>query len=214
MNLVDPAYAGAIEWGDGAWRPTRIASADPTVNDDIGAGYPALSTWINTVSGDIFMSSVDTVGAAEWGLIHTGITTGRANGYFANRTITMGTIPTTNTTTSQQANASIDVPENFGSILSLKVWCIVSASAAGPFKDIDITLNWGGEDEVFNTHVNADLATSYNLTDKTDKWYVFDITALVSPLATPGDVIGILMKNNGVGGVIGYSHAELLYIVS
>jgi len=45
------------------------ATTDPTVNDDEGDGYSVGSKWYNTVSGEAFMATSVSVGAADWKLI-------------------------------------------------------------------------------------------------------------------------------------------------
>lgn len=42
------------------------ATTDPTANDDETEGYEPLSTWINTVSGEIFIAITVAEGAANW----------------------------------------------------------------------------------------------------------------------------------------------------
>lgn len=42
------------------------AGVDPTVNEDSGDGYEPSSLWLNTASGEIFVLTDDTVGAAVW----------------------------------------------------------------------------------------------------------------------------------------------------
>jgi hypothetical protein len=42
------------------------ATADPTVNDDIGDGYQAGSRWVNVSNGNIFTAISTSLGAAVW----------------------------------------------------------------------------------------------------------------------------------------------------
>lgn len=42
------------------------ATSDPTVNDDSDAGYEALSRWINTSTGEVWLCVDPAVGAANW----------------------------------------------------------------------------------------------------------------------------------------------------
>jgi hypothetical protein len=55
-----------------AFEPRRLhnltATTDPTVNDDDTTGYVALSKWVNTVTGEVFVCLDATTGAATWAL--------------------------------------------------------------------------------------------------------------------------------------------------
>lgn len=42
------------------------ATTDPSVSDDSDSGYEALSTWINTITGEVFTCISAAVGAADW----------------------------------------------------------------------------------------------------------------------------------------------------
>jgi len=48
------------------YRPTHIASANPTVDNDFSEGYRIGNFWWNDSSGAMFLLEEDTVGAASW----------------------------------------------------------------------------------------------------------------------------------------------------
>lgn len=46
--------------------PTNITNVAPTVNNDSSGGWIVGSHWVNTVTNTLYLSTVDTVGAAVW----------------------------------------------------------------------------------------------------------------------------------------------------
>lgn len=51
---------------DNALVQYHTATADPTVTDDSAAGFPVTTMWLNTVTNTMFLSVIDTPGAASW----------------------------------------------------------------------------------------------------------------------------------------------------
>jgi len=66
-----PQYLTEVE-GDVNYEPKRFdnlsATTDPTVTDDSSAGYEVLSKWLNTTTGEIWLCTDNTIGAANWQL--------------------------------------------------------------------------------------------------------------------------------------------------
>jgi len=55
------------------------ATTDPTINDDINAGYSKFSFWINTLTGKVLICTDPAAGAAVWKDITTDLDTGEIN---------------------------------------------------------------------------------------------------------------------------------------
>jgi len=60
------ATTGAAVWTTVAEVIANEAAIDPTVNDDLAAGYPVGSLWINTTTKSFFVSVDSSAGAAIW----------------------------------------------------------------------------------------------------------------------------------------------------
>lgn len=65
--LCVDAAAGSAIWCDMASRAANYAAvSDPTVNDDSGSGYTVGSPWVNTSTGNVFLCTDASIGAAVW----------------------------------------------------------------------------------------------------------------------------------------------------
>lgn len=70
-NLIMSQQLQAVSTGGSTGGSTVIVSStthttDPGVNNDLAHGYPVGSTWVNTSTGNTFISTVSTTGAAVW----------------------------------------------------------------------------------------------------------------------------------------------------
>lgn len=70
---------GAAVWNLLAPEAGNVTSStvDPTVNDDTTGGYVVGDTWVNTVTGDAFIVTDVTAGAANWELITNRVMSGQ-----------------------------------------------------------------------------------------------------------------------------------------
>lgn len=67
-NPIEVGVTG-IEWtqtGGGNDSPTHLAVVDPTVSDDLDAGYLVGQDWLNTLTGKIWKCRDNSSGAAVW----------------------------------------------------------------------------------------------------------------------------------------------------
>lgn len=65
-DIFDPRFVGIGSAGGGSSFPRYIFTTDPTVTDDIDAGYLQVDFWLNEVSGELFYLADNSAGAAVW----------------------------------------------------------------------------------------------------------------------------------------------------
>ena len=103
------------------------------------------------------------------------------------------------------------IPADFNTLVSLDLWGIPAAGAAGAGKDIDLTSEYGAVGEASNNHTETDTGTTYDLTGTTQQiTAVLDLSIVVTSLAA-GDAVGIEVDHNGIGGGIDYLSVRLVY---
>jgi len=73
-KLVAEASPGNAIWKDATstasgTHPVHLDTANPTVNDDSGAGYVVGGHWVNTTTKELFQAADVSVGAAVWRLV-------------------------------------------------------------------------------------------------------------------------------------------------
>jgi hypothetical protein len=105
------------------------------------------------------------------------------------------------------------VPEDFVSVVSVKLHCIVDPAAAGVTKDIDFDTMYATTGEAYNTHTGTDTGSTYDLSTSSNEVYEFDLTSLFASLAEH-DQGGIHVKHNAIGGALYYLGVELIYKAS
>ncbi len=104
-------------------------------------------------------------------------------------------------------------PTDFASISVLKLIGICSSGAAGSGKDIDLFSDYCGFDEDAQTHQESDTTTTYDFTGKGNKRIEIDLSGVFS-VAAPGDVGGVFVDHNGIGGSVDYLGIKLVYNLS
>lgn len=113
-------------------------------------------------------------------------------------------------TVSVGANGSINLefvaPEDFQAIVSIQVIMIPGATTASA--DIDLDSTYGAVGEPFNQHVESDTTVTYNLT--VDRIEGLDVSSVFSAL-TAGDICGVKLKHNSIGGAANYLGIRLNY---
>jgi len=102
------------------------------------------------------------------------------------------------------------VPENYGSGATIRLIGIVDPGAASTLRNIDFTTNYSSLGEDYQTHVQTDTASTYDLSGTGDQLYSFDLTSLFSNI-TAGDLCGIYVKHNSIGNSIYYLGVSISY---
>jgi len=112
--------------------------------------------------------------------------------------------------TDGQGHFSFYIPDEFVSLVSLKIIGIVQPAAAGAGKDIDLFSNYAQHGELYNAHAESEVANTYDLTGLGDRLWELDLSPVFSVLAA-GDHCGLQIDHNLIGGSIGYLNIELVY---
>lgn len=107
-------------------------------------------------------------------------------------------------------NISFAIPPDFLSIVSVEAIVKVSAGAAQTARNIDLTSNYGGIGESTTTHSETDAAITYDLSGTSGEFFALDISSVFSSLAA-GDLCGIELDHNGLGGALDYFFVKLVY---
>ena len=88
-------------------------------------------------------------------------------------------------------NITFSAPADFSSLVSLGAILIPGGNDAA--WDIDIASDYGAVGQAYNTHSQADAATTYNLT--LNQLYELDLSGIYTNLAA-GDYCGLTITNN------------------
>jgi len=107
-------------------------------------------------------------------------------------------------------NATFFVPGNFASLVSLSAIIIPSAGAAGAGKDIDLFSDYASVGEASNTHDESDTTSTFDLTGLSGVMSLMDISSVFTSLSA-GDICGLLIDHNAVGGPIRYLGIRMVY---
>ena len=106
---------------------------------------------------------------------------------------------------------SFSIPEDFNNAVSLELIGQPESGADGAGKDIDIFSEYGVLGEAFDTNVESDTTTLYDLTGTFGQTIaVIDLFPIVSNIAA-GQEIGFLIDHKGIGGAIDYLRIKLAY---
>lgn len=171
--LIDNT-AGAADWnqidgaGGGGGVTAVSSTADPTVNDDVNAGYGVGTLWVNTNTDQSFILVDNTAGAAVWNQIDGGsgggVTTSTSDPTIADDGFSLGT-NWINTTTNDTFIITDNTPGNAN-------WEQINGSGAGGTTvtaAADPTINDDSDDGyAIGTHwVNTTTDNTFLLTDNT-----------------------------------------------
>jgi hypothetical protein len=103
------------------------------------------------------------------------------------------------------------LPDDFVSLVEAYLIGYVSAGATGASKDIDISSDYNGDGEVYNTHSESDTTTLYDFTGLTNqRKRIIPLSGILTSLSA-GDSFSIYVDHNGIGGAIDYIGIELIY---
>jgi hypothetical protein len=105
---------------------------------------------------------------------------------------------------------NVAFPSDLVTLDECKLIGICSSGAAGSGKDIDLLSDYGTIGELYNNHSEADTTTVYDFTGKTDQLIQIDLTPVLSAVAA-GDVAGIQVDHNSIGGAIDYLGVLMRY---
>lgn len=106
------------------------------------------------------------------------------------------------------------IPDDVGTITRIALICAPIGGAAGPAKDIDILCDFAAEGENVVANSQNDTTTLYDFSGMADDWVAIDLTTLLTggtPSLSPGDILGIQVDHNGIGGSIQYAGIQLEY---
>ena len=102
------------------------------------------------------------------------------------------------------------VPDDFVSLNYVKLIGSISAGAAGSGKNIDLSSNYGKDGENDNQHAETNTTITYDFTGLSGKKAGIDVSSVFSSLSA-GDVCGLQIDHNAIGGTINYYSIELDY---
>lgn len=102
------------------------------------------------------------------------------------------------------------VPYNFKSLVSLDLIGIVSIGAAKTLRDIDLSSDYGKEDEAYNNHSESNSAIQFNLSGQGNKVTAIDVSSVFTVLDA-GDYCGLYVDHNAIGGKINYLGIRLRF---
>jgi hypothetical protein len=160
-------------------------AATPAVDDEIYirdiSEDPANESKRITVANVMAAKAMAPIFAPAWGSTMVGYGDGRAarlgNGDFA--------------------RCSFRIPANWTSTTSVH-FIIINDTTDGT-SDLDIYSDYAADGELYYTHSESDLATTYNMTE--DLNYLLDASGILSAEAA-GDIVGLMLKNNAAGDFI------------
>jgi hypothetical protein len=93
---------------------------------------------------------------------------------------------------------------------SLKIFGNITPGAAQTDRDIDRFISAHQPGEVETAKIASDTTTLYDLSAFANKTYGFEMIDLI-PSPTAGDIVGLNMDHNGLGGSINYYLIEGIY---
>lgn len=105
---------------------------------------------------------------------------------------------------------TFQLPHDLKNIISAKLLGNISAGAAQSGRDIDIFIDAHQEGQAYNQKTASDVSSTYDLSSSSGLTYAFDITSLI-PTPTAGDLVGLAVDHNAIGGTIYYFGIELIY---
>ena len=140
-------------------------------------------------------------------------TYGRQSVFFPSETNSShGPYPTLALNTNSSGGFSFNVPEDFGTLVSIEVIGIPTGGAASAARNIDISSVYGTIGESFDFHTDADTAITFDLSGTEDQLYAFDVGSVFdSEALSAGDFGAVEMEHNSVGGIIDYIGILLVY---
>lgn len=103
-----------------------------------------------------------------------------------------------------------NTPDDFGTLISLKIYYTPSAGAAGPNKNVDIYSNYAPVGQIYNFYAEQDTTTIYDLTGQANLINSFEISGLYTNLG-PSMQCGFHFDSNQAGGIIYIYRIELIY---
>jgi hypothetical protein len=183
------------------------AVAPPTVNDDDDNEYSVGSLWIDTVGLNEYVALDVTTGAAFW-VATTSVALGiDSSAPAGNTSSARSPYPTVAAGSVSQTLFPMCIPQDFTSIVSVRVFGIAGATGSG--LDIDLTLNNSDPaTEVYNANSASDTTSTYNTT--IDRWLTLDVTPLFVAVSA-NDQVGINVIHNTLGLTVYYHRLQMIY---
>jgi hypothetical protein len=110
-------------------------------------------------------------------------------------------------------NMTFVIPGEATSIVAANLLGMPTSGAAGAGKDIDFYTDYGGIGESPTTHQESDLVSTYDFTGLTGIISTIADLAGILTNAIGGDVVGLEIDHNSIGGAIQYLGLQLIYEV-
>ena len=104
---------------------------------------------------------------------------------------------------------TFDIPNDFSTLIGLRLFLYVTSGAVGSGKDIDLTSDYGALGENIQIHSESDLATVYTFT-AADVHTAYTISQVFTQISA-GDLCGLTIDHNGIGGTGMYTFVEIEY---
>ena len=107
--------------------------------------------------------------------------------------------------TNQNWNFSFHVPVEYDPTTALLGFVVgaPTGGAAGPNKDIDLTLNWALFNQSVTLNTAADVSTLYDFSGLADTWQLLNFSSLLTGVS-PGAFCGLEVDHMGIGGTMQY----------
>jgi hypothetical protein len=102
------------------------------------------------------------------------------------------------------------VPFDFVSLIEITAQGFISAGALGAGKNIDLVSNYAGVGQVYNTNSQSDAASTYNLGAIANALQEYSLATVFSSLHA-GDMCGVQITHNALGGAVDYVGIRLKY---
>ncbi len=106
-------------------------------------------------------------------------------------------------------NFTFQIPDDFDTLVEVVAIVSPEGGAAGSGKDIDLMSQYGGAGEAINAHMESDVTSTYDL-GVADEFAEIPLDTVFNSLSA-GDVCGINIDQNGVGGTVNYYGILLRY---
>ena len=102
------------------------------------------------------------------------------------------------------------VPDDFLSLVSIRLIASPRSGAEGSGKDIDLISSYGADGEAINNHSESDTSSTYQIAASAGTFGFLDLSSVFTGLAA-GDRCGVFVDHKAIGGSVDYYKIELKY---
>ena len=107
---------------------------------------------------------------------------------------------------------NLAAPADMVTLIAADLIGVVKAGADAGARDIDLVSEFGALGEARNFNTASDLASTFNFAGLLDSYAAVPLATVLAGLA-PGDVGGVLVTHNAIGGAVRYLGIRLTYTV-